>query len=447
MTVREVTLMEVLDNREARVRRQQELLNTYHTTLICFTLNIPGPVKNSDLIHAGFRLGCRMLMDLLNAGRISVVFQESTSLVTGCEGFFAVDADPEQVKQLCVNLEDSIPVGRLFDLDVFTPDGKKLDRHGAPRKCLICDQPARVCGPVRAHSAAQLRAKAEELLEDAVFSDRANAIAAKAVQALLYEVCVSPKPGLVDRLGRGSHEDMDIYTFLASAPALQPYFVRCARIGMDTRADAPETVLPKLRFAGQLAEGDMFRATDGVNTHKGAVFTMGLACAAAGRLVLSGQDTPEEILPLCAAMTQGLTQRELGHITPETARTAGERLYAQHGITGIRGQAEQGFPAVLSHGLPVLRQGLSMGLSMDRAGCAALLALITAADDTNLIHRGSRGLQQSIQSQLRALLEQNPFPEPQILAQLDEAFVEQHLSPGGSADLLALCLFLHLLCD
>ena len=104
MTFREVTLMEVLDNRETRVKRQQDLLNTYQKCLICFTMNIPGPVKNSDLIHSGFQLGCRMLMDLLNANRLPVVFQETLSLVTGCEGFFVVDAEPEQVKTRCVHL-------------------------------------------------------------------------------------------------------------------------------------------------------------------------------------------------------------------------------------------------------------------------------------------------------------------------------------------------------
>ena len=145
-------------------------------------------------------------------------------------------------------------------------------------------------------------------------------------------------------------------------------------------------------------------------------------------------------------MTHGLTQRELGHITPENARTAGERLYAQHGITGIRGQAEQGFPAVLSHGLPVLRQGLAMDLSMDRAGCAALLSMLTATDDTNLIHRSNRDLQLAIQTHLRNLLAQTPYPEESDLWELDQEFVKHHLSPGGSADLLALCLFLHFLC-
>lgn len=448
MTEREVTLMEVLDNREARAARQQALLARWGKPLICFTMNIPGPVKNSDLIRAGFRLGCRMLTDLLACARIPVLHREEFSAVTGCEGFFVADAGPELLKDLCVELEDGSALGRLFDLDVLSPGGKKLSRDdlGAPpRKCLLCSQPSRVCGPVRAHSAEALQQRAFAILTEAVFGHRAEEIGALAVKALLYEVSVTPKPGLVDRANSGAHSDMDIYSFLSSAPALQPYFVHCARIGMDTRQAPPPDTFSRLRLPGKLAEQTMLRATGGVNTHKGAIFSLGLACAAAGRLIFEDHAMPEALLSACAAMTRGLTARELEHITAESARTAGERLYALHGITGIRGQAEAGFPAVRDSGLPVLDRGLSMGLSTDRAGAAALLALLTAADDTNLITRGGRDTQLALQARISVLLSADPYPEEDLLSALDEQFIRQRLSPGGSADLLALCFFLRFL--
>lgn len=442
MTEREVTLLEVLDRREARAERQQELLKQYQSPLICFTMNIPGPVKNSDLIRAGFRLGCQLLTDLLSSRRLPLLHREEVDLVTGCEGFFVVEGDAAPIKALCVELEDHTAPGRLFDLDVLTPAGEKLERTGQPRKCLICDQPARVCGPVRAHSAAQLQAKAREILEHAVFDHHAQTIAARAVQALLYEVCVTPKPGLVDRANSGSHEDMEIYTFLTSAPALQPYFVQCARLGMEYRESEPQALFSRLRLPGQLAEQTMFRATNGVNTHKGAIFTLGLACAAAGMLVFSQQSGPEEILARCAELTRGLTARELGGLSSGEARTAGERLFVQYGITGIRGQAEQGFPAVLSHGLPRLREGLARGYDFDRAGWSALLALLTAADDTNLITRGGMDTALRVRTRLTELIARDPFPDLQTVQALEHEFVQSRLSPGGSADLLALSFFL-----
>lgn len=446
MSQQEATLLEILDNREARVALQSQLLSRFGKPLVCFTMNIPGPVKYSGLIHDGFRLGCRMLEDLLTCAGIPVLHRQERCAVTGCEGYYIVDGDPRRVKTLTMELEDGVPVGRLFDLDVLAPGGGKFSREdlGAePRKCLICHRSSRICGPVRAHSVDQLQARARELLTDAVCSHRAQTIGALAVRSLLYEVAVTPKPGLVDRLNSGAHRDMDFYSFLSSAAALQPYFGQCARIGLDTRALPPEETFAQIRFHGKLAEQTMLRATGGVNTHKGAVFLMGIACAAAGRLSLEDWAHPEVVLAQCAELTRGLVARDLGHVTPDNARTPGERFYIQYGVTGIRGQAEAGFPAVLDAGLPTLERGLAAGLSCDRAGGAALLALIAATDDTNLISRGSRETQLHIQKMLARLLSETPWPSEAELTRLDREFTGQNLSPGGSADLLALTLFVH----
>ena len=171
---------------------------------------------------------------------------------------------------------------------------------------------------------------------------------------------------------------------------------------------------------------------------------MGILCAAAGRL---GPDrrNPEAILQVCKAMTRGLVEKELCSVSESDAATAGESLYAKHGITGVRGQAEAGFPTVLQVGLPTLKKGLQQGLSLNDAGCAALLALLRCTPDTNLIHRSSLQEQTEIVAQVSDLLQQHPYPAPDILQQLDEYFIQRNLSPGGSADLLALTYFLHFL--
>jgi triphosphoribosyl-dephospho-CoA synthetase len=183
----------------------------------------------------------------------------------------------------------------------------------------------------------------------------------------------------------------------------------------------------------------MLQATGGVNTHKGAIFTLGILCGAAGR------NPQGDLLAECAAMTKGVSQNDLGAVTPENAQTAGQRLYAQYGITGVRGQAEAGFPTVRTAGLPTLEAGLSRGLDWNNAGCAALLAILAQADDTNLIHRSDRATQQQLCSRLQALLRDTPFPTREALEQLDEEFIQKNLSPGGSADLLAASFFLYLL--
>ena len=131
---------------------------------------------------------------------------------------------------------------------------------------------------------AQLQEKTQAVLAAAIREADSKTIARLACQALLYEVATTPKPGLVDRANSGSHRDMDFFTFQASAAALWPYFARCAEIGMDTHSLPPEETFSRLRTPGKLAEGDMLRATAGVNTHKGAIFSMGILCGALGRL-------------------------------------------------------------------------------------------------------------------------------------------------------------------
>lgn len=432
----EVSLLQILEAREQRVIRQQKLLQ-HKKTLICFTMNIAGPVKNTPLITECFQIGHQQL-----TGLVQVVHHELHIAPTGCEGYYVVESDPLQVKKLTAGLEDHFPAGRLFDMDVLRPDGQKVSREQLglpPRKCLLCEQDAVICGRSRSHTVEQLQNKTQKLLQDAVWDRKSEQLGALAVQSLLYEVCTTPKPGLVDRNNSGSHRDMDIFSFMASAAALQPYFVRCARIGFETSTLSPAETFARLRLPGCLAEQDMYHATGGVNTHKGAIFTLGLLCGAAGRL-----DTtiPASILDEVRLMTLGLTAQDFSGVTPENAATNGQMLFARYGITGVRGQAEAGFPAVL-RGLEIFRQGLAQGLSLNDAGCATLLHLLVATEDTNLISRSTIETGRKITEQIAALLQTEPYPSQATLLQLDETFAAQNLSPGGSADLLAAVYFLH----
>ena len=112
----------------------------------------------------------------------------------------------------------------------------------------------------------------------------------------------------------------------------------------------------------------MLDATGGVNTHKGAVFSVGIVCAALGRLDRSLWAEAARVLAEVSAMTAGLTEKDFAGVTAENAATVGQKLYIQYGITGVRGQVEAGLPAVLNVGLPVLEEGLAKGYDFDRVG-------------------------------------------------------------------------------
>ena len=439
---RMVELPQMLEARERRAERQRELLEIYHLPLVSFTLNIAGPVKNSPSVRRGFRLGRELLLGQLSRLKAPVRFSEEIDEDTGCEGLYVVDLAPEMLKEAACAIEDGTELGRLFDMDVLAPDGGKLDRP-TPRTCLICGKPAKDCARSRTHTVAELQRRTHELLTEAINTHDAQTAASLAVRALLYEVCTTPKPGLVDRVNSGSHKDMDIFTFISSSAALWPYFAQCVRVGRDTAArPAPETLVA-LRWPGKLAEGTMLSATGGVNTHKGAIFSLGLACAAVGRLDREQWDDSEMILAQVAAMAAGSVSRELSGLTKETASTAGQRFYLEYGVTGVRGQAEAGFPSVLEYGLPTLEKGLEQGRNVDEAGAAAMLTLLAHGTDTNMVSRGGIDVQREKSAQLLKLLETYPYPNADMLTVLDQDYIRQNLSPGGSADLLALCYLLH----
>ena len=441
----EVSLTEMLEAREKRAWQQRELLRRGRT-MICFTMNIAGPIKNSPLIGSGYDLGKRLLLGQLDVAGVAVSDFEEVREKTGNECILLVDAEPLTVKAITAELEDHAPIGRLFDMDVLRPDGSKVERQelGLPgRKCLLCGESAQVCARSRKHSVAELQAKTREILQEAVDEWDRREAARLACQALLYEVAITPKPGLVDRENSGSHRDMDFFTFQASAAALQPYFAQCVRIGRQ--GGAPEETLRALRLPGKLAEAEMRRATVGVNTHKGAIFSMGILCGALGRLDRESWGNPDRILDECAAMAKGIVSEDYRDLTPETAKTAGQKLYLRYGITGVRGQAEAGFPAVREAVLPTLEAALAAGKNINEASCAALLALLVHTADTNMIHRGGFDGMQQATLEVREILDRENFPSRETLESLDKRFIEKNLSPGGSADLLALTLFLHFL--
>lgn len=195
----------------------------------------------------------------------------------------------------------------------------------------------------------------------------------------------------------------------------------------------------------------MFDATRGVNTHKGLIFSLGALAAAAGLLAAAGRSVDAESCALAAsAVLAGLTERDFAGLAEKAEEnlSAGERLYRRWGVRGIRGEAEAGFPSVLSTALPRLRRDLGVGLSRNHAFVNALLALMTVVEDTNVLSRGGREGLAFMRLGAGRVLALGGASTPEgaaALAELDRSFTERRISPGGSADLLAVTIFLGLL--
>ena len=244
--------------------------------------------------------------------------------------------------------------------------------------------------------------------------------------ALIEEVNTTPKPGLVDLYSNGAHTDMDAETFRRSAEALRPFFVKMAREGLSFDGSAQDLFMG-LRGVGIDAEQAMYAATGGVNTHKGAIFTFGIFCAAAGRCLKEQRAlTALGLLEMEQEMTVRVLSVELEKLRGNTGitgrETHGERNLHRYGTAGCRGEAIEGYPGVFGIALPVLRAGLADGRDWNRVKLQALLTLMAHTEDSNILSRQNPAV-------LRA-------------EDMDADYSRRGISAGGCADLLAAAIFI-----
>lgn len=277
-------------------------------------------------------------------------------------------------------------------------------------------------------------------------SSKNSEIGNLATKAMLCELAATPKPGLVDRRNNGAHRDMDFFTFLDSTAALAPYFDDFARIGAETAHDAPQAAMKPLRQKGLAAERAMFAATGGVNTHKGMIFSLGLVCGAAGRhLARREQATPARICAAAAAICSGICREAFAAEQTAEDPTKGERTYRVYGLKGVRGEAEGGFRSVLEVSLPCYLSALETGLCVNDALVETLLHLISTVQDTNVISRHDLDASAYAMGRARTALSLGGVRTPSgqtDIERMDRDFIERNISPGGSADLLAITYFL-----
>ena len=404
MPIVNVTLEEILRARDTRAASQRRLLNAYHLPLVSFTMNIAGPVKCSPLIALAFDAGLEALYGALGRPVTAEVIRPHT----GCEALLAYDRPASALKAACLALETTAPIGRLYDLDVLDTDGSKLSRS-EPRTCLVCGGPVAVCSRSRAHGLEAIMGRTNAILTDFA----AGYLASLAAEALEQEVRLTPKPGLVDQRNTGAHSDMDLPLFLRSIDVLTPYFRQMAMLGM-TGADAAQ-----LQALGVEAEAAMFRATGGVNTHKGALFSFSVLLSALGRSSRTGGD----VFSHAAAVTAQLVPAK---------HTNGTAVAERYQVGGARAEAMAGFPTV--------RQAAALLEHHD--SLTVLLWLMAHTEDTNLYHRGGAEGAAFVKVQTAAILAAPMERRIALTQALDEALIDRWLSPGGSADLLALALFL-----
>ena len=459
-----VSVEEMALRREARAALQKRLLRQLGVPVISFTMNIAGPYKYSPAIETCFNVGIDELKKSLLGFNLRPVHEEYHIDHTGCEGFFAVKGAAKLIKAVAVKLEDRFGFGRLFDIDVIDKDGTKLERAKA-RKCLVCDRPARECARNRTHSVEELQKKTDELLRDAI----AYSASMAAFRALIDEVETTPKPGLVDLVNNGANNDMTPELFRASAEALAPYYYSMAYTAADK--DAPESghalgceedegvncadcpsheschmehgasLMTRLTLLGVEAEARMKAATNGVNTHKGAIFCLGLLVSAYAKLIAFGM--PHSTLDIIDEA------KRLAALRPDPGRgTNGADARARFASSvdpkiafGADAEARAGFPAAVNAYRRILGYRL-MNLSDNDCYALALLGIMAELYDTNAYVRAGAEGAEFVRARAKEIMDMPLSKRLPEAVSFDRQLIGRNINCGGAADMLAAAIFL-----
>jgi triphosphoribosyl-dephospho-CoA synthase len=264
----------------------------------------------------------------------------------------------------------------------------------------------------------------------------ADWLADLAVDALIDEADLSPKPALVDRRGSGAHDDLHLGLMHASALSLWPCFKQMAEAAQE-HGEVGQPLREALGRIGRDGEALMLATTGGVNTHRGAIWALGLLVAA---VALEPACRDAHAIALRAARIALIDDRAAPH-----GDSHGAQVARRYGARGAREEAQLGFPAVIQQGLPQLARSRAAGAGEQNARLDALLAIMTTLADTCVLWRaGLEGLA-AMQQGARAVLEAGgsaSLAGRRELRALDARLLQLNASPGGAADLLAACLFL-----
>lgn len=448
MIDRPTSLDAILRAKEERAWKQKELLSRHPlASLISLTINIPSLIKLSHEAVVVHEIAHQVLLEMIENEGIELLACESKQASTGAESFFTCKADAKTLKALTCKLENVHPLGRLMDIDVLDLTGNILSRSTlglSKRRCFICEEEAKLCARAQKHTYVELNAHIKHLVEKHAF---AHSIALWCERAMQTEVELTPKPGLVDRANSGAHHDMDIHTFYASIRAIKPFvtqWIETAQI--DAHEDAKQSFV-RLREIGIACEKAMFEATSNVNTHKGMIFCLAVFCGAMGRLKGCDQRfTCKNLQAQMQALCANLVEDDLLHVKPNSA---GARFFYETGNSGIRGIAQSGFAIIFENTLPFFQackeeEGEAVALKR------TLLFLMSLLEDSTLWSRGGMAGLEYAKTKAKVLLHVKPNAQNLDihLKALDEDMISKNLSPGGSADLLAMTwLMAHIVKD
>ena len=407
-------------------------------------MNIPGFPKSNSVTKIFFNLVLKELRYFLKAHLINILENEA---VEGCDAagdFYLVPCLLEEenltvIKQVCEEFETNHPLGRFIDVDLNDQQGETVS-SGKSKVCFFClERPAIECRRGQHHESEELRSFMFPKMENYCRHQREDRLIKKlssiALNAILTEISLTPKPGLVDKFSDGSHSDMNFQTFFSSSAAISQGFNDLVRAGLTFTDNDLNKALPVIRKIGLEMETAMFEATNGVNTQKGIIFLMGLSLFACGRIFrLKDKLNIENYRLVIKNICKDLTCNELAN-RQNMVKSHGEEVFQKYNFGGARSEAESGFRTVFEFGFPQIK---NLDKLNDEALTKCFLAIASNNMDTNILYRSDVEVLSHFQSTCRIALED--FTDENYSNVIDYC-KKENISPGGSADLLAVTIF------
>jgi len=416
-----------------------------HLPSLSLNLNVPGYPKSNEIVQRFFLHCLEDLKVYITARQIHL--DEKKAILQRDEAgdfyivpFLTAHHIIPEVKQICEDFEENHAWGRFIDVDITDQSGLPVS-SGKSKPCFYCrEYPAVECRRLNRHETEDVRAFMFSEMRTYCLQQREITIrrqlSSLALQSILYEISLTPKPGLVDKLDNGVHSDMNYQTFLNSSAAISGYFNDLVKAGSAFGEDDLIKALPVIRNIGLSMEKAMFDSTNQVNTQKGIIFLMGLSLFSTGYIFANGDDfQSEKFRIIVKSICKDLIYRELEK-SPRSPATHGEQIYHKFKMAGARGEAENGFPLVFGYGLPELLKSQELN---EKVLLRAFLAIAANNNDTNILYRSSADILDQFKALSQTALETGD------LIPLTEFCIKQKISPGGSADLLAVSIYIYLL--
>ena len=446
------TMDRILEARENRAAIRQNMINE-GVASISLSLNIPGIPKTNPEIETFFNLLKDELFIYFKSNRIEIREQKQITLVDEAGNFCLIpvveNISIQEIKNRCEAFEEKHVLGRLIDIDVVGSDGKYISSNKM-KKCMLCNEYAALeCMHEQRHSYEDIRTfirnKIRKYIDQQKEEEICRSLSSFALRSILYEISLTPKPGLVDTVDSGIHKDMDYHSFLDSSAEISTYFHDLARAGYHFQADYDEA-LPLIRSIGLRMEERMFNITNKVNTQKGIIFLMGVSLFSSANLISKKASfTTEEFNKLTKTICKNILI-ELQQNNQDL--THGIKCANNYGIEiggGARYEVYTGFSTVLKYGLLQLQDfNLSQVSNKKKALTAALLSLMAHNNDTNVLFRSDLNTLKELQHKAHeALLNFSKNDFEKYYKTLNDFCIINKVSPGGAADLLAVSIFIY----